>query len=181
MCGALPPGRWGELNPRWPETLPRKPGELRFLDLVQPGAVVEQRALGDEEVRAVQTEHFAITLRLDRADWPKPKRDAAAAGGSSLLSRFAVKTLPDPRPHGEVLAEIWVDQEGRLRRFSWTERGGRAASAKAVWLTTELWDFGGPPPIADHLSQPVIDPTTFEPVKIGPPSVSEDRDGLTGD
>jgi hypothetical protein len=131
--------------------------------------VVEQRSLGEEMVRGAHTDHFALELQFDRADWPKPPRDAVAAGGNSLLARLAIKTLPDPRPHGLVLAEVWIDASGLLRRFSLSGPGVSGTPADAFWLTTELWDFGGPPPIGDRLSQPVIDPITLDPVTIGPP------------
>jgi hypothetical protein len=35
-------------------------------------------------------------------------------------------------------------------------------------MTTELWDFGLPPPIVDLKSQPVIDPITLSPLPMGP-------------
>jgi hypothetical protein len=168
MCGALPPGKWGELYPQWPAILPRKPLALEFLDLLRPEAIAEQRVLGQDEVRGAQTSHFALTLTFSREDWPKPTRDASAAAGHSLLSRLAVRTLPDPRPDGAMDAQAWIDQDGRLRRFSWSTSDARINAAKVVWTTTELWDFGGPPPIADRLSQPVIDPVTGELVTIGP-------------
>jgi hypothetical protein len=164
MCFARPRGGWSELHPRWPPDLPRKPPELSFLDLWLPLAVVKLQALGKEEVRGVQSDHFSLTLKFDRTDWPEPPRDAVAAGRSSLLGRVAIKTLPDPRPHGLVLAEIWVDEDGLLRRFSVSGGVVWGNASQAHWLTTEMWDFGGPPPIDDRLSQPVIDPVTLEPL-----------------
>jgi hypothetical protein len=171
MCGALP-GGWTELFPPWPASLPRKPLELRFLDLLRADSLVQEQALGEEEVRGVPTSRFGLTLKFDRTDWPKPDRGASAARDNSLLSRLSVKTLPDPRPHGVVLAEVWIDEEGRLRRFSWTETpSGRRRPAVLHWQTTQLWDFGGPPAIADRNSQQVIDPTTMQPITVGPPEI----------
>ena len=120
-------------------------------------------------MRGAQTDHLALTLKFDRADWPKVPRNAVAAGGSSVLERLAIKTLPDPRPHGLVLAEIWVDEDGLLRCFSVSGGGVWGTASEGYWLTTEMWDFGGPPAIGDRLSQPVIDPVTLDPVTIGPP------------
>ena len=157
-------GGWSEPHPRWPTALPRAPLELAFLDLWVPQAVVARRVLGSEVVRGVQTEHIALTLRFDRAAWPKPPRDALAAGNNSRLARLAIRALPDPRPHGVMLAEVWIDQHGVLRRYSSTARRGNRSRRKARWVTTELWDFGGPPLVADRASQTVIDPITLKPV-----------------
>lgn len=135
---------------------------MAFLDLCVPQAVVAQRVLGTEEVRGVQTEHTALTLRFDRADWPKAPRDALAAGNHSRLARLAIRARPDPRPHGLILAEVWIDQHGMLRRYSSTARPRHGSHPKAHRVTTGLWDFGGPPPIADRASQAVIDPDHTE-------------------
>jgi hypothetical protein len=165
MCGALPWRGWTDLHPNWPVSLPRKPRGLTLLDLLNPSWIIEQQSGGEEGVRGVPTRHLSLRLRLDKATWPKPPRPASAAGGRSLLDRLGAAVVRDPRPHGETLAEVWIDNDGKLRRFSWACTGPKARVPDR-WTTTELWDFGVPPPIADLKSQPVIDPITLSALPI---------------
>jgi hypothetical protein len=114
-----------------------------------------------QNVRGAHTSHYALKLDVDRLTWPEPDRSAAAAIDDSRLARLATKTLPDPRPKGILPAEIWLDERGRIVQFSY--QAIRAPTQdRALWPTTELWDFGVPPQLEDWEHQPVIDPDTLE-------------------
>jgi hypothetical protein len=162
-AGGLP-GRWGQLFPEWPAELPRKSDELRFLDVFPRASVIEEQADGSEEVGGVATERWRVTVEVDRGQWTPPPRRPGARGRKSLAARLSTLTLPDPRPHGLLRGEAWIDGKCRIRCFGWTED-----RRSARWTTTALWDFGVPPPIGDIREQPVIDPVTMEPATIWPP------------
>lgn len=151
-------GRWQEPYPRWPSSLPRQPDGLTFLDLVRPEAVVSVSESGTGTVREAKTTHYRLELDVDQIQWPEIDRSADAAKDQALASRIAVRTLPDVRPTGRLHAEAWLDDAGRLRRFSYAPgQHGR----QSRWITTDIWDFGGPPTIMDWTAQAVIDPVTM--------------------
>ena len=55
------------------------------------------------------------------------------------------RALPDVTPEGILSAEVWIDDEGRLVRYSHNEAPvAHPKHARAPWITTELWDFGIP-------------------------------------
>jgi hypothetical protein len=162
MSGCLL-GHWQQPEPKWPSELPRKPIGLTFLDLMRPESLIDAVEKDHQEVRGEQTTRYALKLDVDRLTWPKPDRSAAAAADDSRLARVAIKTVPDPRPNGVLPAEVWVDGRGRLVRFSYGPVGAdHPKHDKAPWPTTELWDFGVPPQLADWEHQPVIDPITLQ-------------------
>ena len=156
-------GHWSEPYPPWPSALPRKPQGLQFLDLLRPESVVEERLLDRANERDGFGGHYALRLDVDRIDWPEPPRDARPAQTDSPLARRAIRSLPDPRPRGVLSADVCIDEHGRITRFAWTPSAAKPLSRPDAqpWLATELSDFGGPPRIADHRAQPVIDPLTM--------------------
>ena len=152
---------WQEPSPKWPAGLPRHPIGLTFLDLMRHESLVDAVEQDHQDVRGEHTTHYALKLDVDRLTWPEPDRSAAAAFDNSRLARLAIKTLPDPTPKGILPAEIWLDERGRLVRFSY--QAIRAPTHdKALWPTTELWDFGVPPQLQDWEHQSVIDPLTLQ-------------------
>jgi hypothetical protein len=114
--------------------------------------------LGAEEVHGEWTTHYRLKLDVDRVSWPDLGDDFPATR-DDMSRRLAIKALPNPRPRGVLPAEVWLDEPGRLRRFSHCPRPDK--TGKRAWPTTELWDFGGPPSIEDWKTQPVIDPVTM--------------------
>jgi hypothetical protein len=154
-------GHWQEPSPKWPADLPRQPIGLTFLDLMRHESLVDAIEQNHQNVRGEHTTHYALKLDVNRLTWPEPDRSAAAAIDDSRLARLAIKTLPDPRPKGILPAEIWLDERGRLVRFSYRAIRARTQD-KALWPTTELWDFSVPPQLQDWEHQPVIDPSTLQ-------------------
>ncbi len=99
-------------------------------------------------VRGAVVERYALKLDVDRIQWPALDRSSPPRN--------------DPTPRGVLLAEVWIDELGRLVRFSYCRLGAdRPKHQKVQWPTTELWDFGVPPQLQDWKSQPVIDPVTW--------------------
>jgi hypothetical protein len=89
---------------------------------------VDARVVASETLRGIDTTR--IRLKLDPAT-----ANAASPAGLRFPARHA-DTFP---------AEVWVDDDGRLRRVScsWPTRF-RLPGRHGSWNTTELWDFGRP-------------------------------------
>lgn len=154
-------GRWRDPEPAPRFDPVRAPAGLRFLDLIRPEAVVEAIEDGEEQVRGQASTRYRLTLDVDRIQWPEP--DALSAHGSSLFARLVTRALPDLTPRGILSAEVWIDSAGRLVRYSHSDApAAHPKHARAPWITTELWDFGIPPPLSDWKTQPVIDPLTLQ-------------------
>jgi len=161
--------RGGEISDR----LPRRPEALALLDFLRADAIVEVIDAEPEVEDGETTRRCTVEIDLDRVDWPPAGRGEATGAAGSLLGRLLAKALPDSTPKGVVAADLWVDGAGRLSRFSYGWMAPKEMP-KDAWLTTELWDFGGPPSILDCRAQPVIDPTTLETVP-SPFDVMRDR------
>jgi hypothetical protein len=165
MAGATPGSGWTQVGQQLPNGPLREPQPLRFLDFLREGSLTDQRALGAEEVRGVPARHAALVLEVDPSVWPQPNPPEPAGGPLKLVWPLVAKTrFIDPQPGGRLPAEVWIDQQGRLRRVGWTIGNARMKASVDVWMTTELWDFGGPAAIPDRFTQPVVDPVTMKPV-----------------
>jgi hypothetical protein len=163
MMSASLLGRWQAPDPQRSKALPRQPTDLTFLDLMRHEALVDAVEKDPQDVRGEATTRYTLRLDVDRLTWPKPDRNALATGENSRLRRLAIKTLPDPRPKGILPTEVWLDQRGRLVRFSYRPIApDHPKHDRVPWFTTELWDFGMPPQLEDWEHQPVIDPFTLE-------------------
>lgn len=94
------------------------------------GAVEEN---GEESIRGVTTTHYRATVDLEKAqdEVPKERRDDFAAFSEQL----GIEELP---------IDVWVDEEGRARRFAYEVKTPAAGSTPAseVELVIELYDFG---------------------------------------
>jgi hypothetical protein len=129
---------------------------------MRPESLVEATELGPADVRGEPTTHHTLKLDVDRVHWPDPGRNSLAAKTHSRVDRLLIKVASDPRPKGVLPAHAWVDRSGRLVRFSHCLLPANDPKhPKALWPTTELWEFGIPPQLQDWESQPVIDPDTL--------------------
>ena len=97
------------------------------------GVSGEVEELGDEKVRGVATTHYRANVDLDKAQKavPEARRDDFAAFSEQL----GIETLP---------IEVWVDDEGRARRFAYEVDTPATSQAPAseVDLVVDLYDFG---------------------------------------
>ena len=97
------------------------------------GVSGEVTEVGEETVRGVATTHYRATVDLSKAEQavPEARRDDFAAFSKEL----GIETLP---------IEVWVDEEGRARRFAYEVDTPATAQAPAsqVDLVVELYDFG---------------------------------------
>jgi len=114
---------------------------LLWLSALGPGIT----KIGEEEVRGVPTSRYraAVDLNLLEQQAPPGKEAEWAAYVQALRDRLGLAFIP---------VEVWVDDDGLIRRFN-HEYGFSAEGTTAV-VTTELFDFGVPvnvqaPPVDD--------------------------------
>lgn len=104
---------------------------LLWLSALGPGIT----KIGEEEVRGVPTSRYraAVDLNLLEQQAPPGKEVEWAAYVQTLRDRLGLAFIP---------VEVWVDDDGLIRRFN-HEYGFSAEGTTAV-VTTELFDFGIP-------------------------------------
>jgi hypothetical protein len=104
---------------------------LLWLSALGPGIT----KIGEEEVRGVPTSRYraAVDLSLLEQEAPPGKEAEWAAYVQTLRDRLGLAFIP---------VEVWIDEEGLIRRFN-HEYGFSAEGTTAV-VTTELFDFGIP-------------------------------------
>jgi hypothetical protein len=123
--------------------LDASPTPANALAYLQGSSTVDK--VGSESVGGVDTTHYSVSANLDRA--------AKQASGSTkdalqgVISQSGVKTLP---------LDVWVDENGYIRKVSYDEHAGRR---QAATVTMELHDFGGPVAITAPPSDSVVDLT----------------------
>lgn len=97
------------------------------------GVSGEVEEVGEEDIRGVTTTHYRANVDLDKAqsEVPEERRDDFATFSEEL----GIDTLP---------IEVWVDEEGRARRFSYEVETPAAGETPAsnVNLVIDLYDFG---------------------------------------
>jgi hypothetical protein len=105
-----------------------------------PGAQLRQlKAMGDiekqgtEDVGGVQTTHYSGTVDLRKAPdvVPADQREAARASAEKLIRLAGGES--------QIPTELWIDDEGHVRRLTQTT----PTSAGDIKTTIEYTDFGG--------------------------------------
>jgi hypothetical protein len=115
---------------------------LQYLE----GASDDTTEVGEEDVRGTPTTHYRATLDLRKA-----------ADGLSGEAREAFESGIDELGVTKVPADIWVDEEGRARKLTYTVDVSEVSGGEAdrVVVTMELFDFGvevdASPPAADEV------------------------------
>jgi hypothetical protein len=92
------------------------------------GARDDAVELGTDDVRGTPTSHLRLTIDLASAD------DQLTTG---IMA-------PGPQPYRflrQLPAEVWIDEQGLVRRMSYQSEPAGAGRGE-WWQTTELWDFG---------------------------------------
>jgi hypothetical protein len=129
----LEEGEWAELV--YPEELEElsgatgdagavaSPSELLDLLLEQVDDVTE---VGREEVRGVSTTHLSATYQLP---------DAA-------IEAFDELTGGEVDPPEDIPLDVWVDDEGLIRRVETDNQIGEGVGSVRTSVTTAYWDFG---------------------------------------
>ncbi|HEX2044388.1 MAG TPA: hypothetical protein VHF23_02035 [Gaiellaceae bacterium] len=93
--------------------------------------------VGSEEVRGVETTRYRMTVELARVP------DAAPPGQREAL-RAQVQQLRELSGIDEVPTDVWVDEDGLVRRQRLLYRDMRLAPGREgdMTMTMELYDFG---------------------------------------
>jgi hypothetical protein len=104
---------------------------LLWLSALGPGIT----KIGEEEVRGVPTSRYraAVDLNLLEQQAPPGKEAEWAAYVQALRDRLGLAFIP---------VEVWVDDDGLIRRFN--HEYGFSAEGKTAVVTTEIFDFGIP-------------------------------------
>jgi hypothetical protein len=93
--------------------------------------------VGSEEVRGVETTHYRMTVDLSRVaeTAPSDQREALQAQIDELIEKSGIQEVP---------TEVWIDEDGLVRRQRVTyENMAFAPGAHGdMTITMELFDFG---------------------------------------
>lgn len=100
--------------------------------LRQLKAMGDIEEVGTEDVDGVQTTHYSGTIDLRKAAdlVPPDQRDAARRSADKLVELAGGS--------GKIPTELWIDQEGHVRRMQQTTPTGQSD----ITTTVELSDFG---------------------------------------
>lgn len=117
------------------------------------GAGGTVRKVGPETVDGIATTHYVVDLNLDRA-----------AQGQDQTTQRSVHQLENQLGSHTLPAQVWIDDQGRVRRIMLHEKlKGTADSAQqgnvTVDVTTTLADFGTPVTITAPPANQVADLT----------------------
>lgn len=109
--------------------------QLRYLD----GVGDDAREVGKEPIEGRETTRYAAAIDLDRT--PAAQDPATRPAVDRLRALVGSATLP---------VEVWVDDDGYLRRFRQTITAGSAGGAPATTSTTTVTfrEFGVDAPVA---------------------------------
>jgi hypothetical protein len=136
------------------------------------GTREDATTIRDEEVRSAQTSRIQLWIDVTRA---RP----CSAGAIEF----------PPQPVEAFPAEVWLDQDGRIRGMgsTWPGTTGRLADklfrrpaesygkSSGNWVTTEFWDFGAEVTLPD-LTSPDGGETTRPARLAGPPTTGAEGD-----
>jgi hypothetical protein len=116
---------------------------LKYL-LAVSGDVEE---LGEDDVRGVQTTHYRTEVDLEKVPDTLPK-------GQREQARKAIEQLVDQVGESEIPVEVWIDEEGLVRRERIDYEIDQGGQKVALRFDIELFDFGidadiQPPPAED--------------------------------
>lgn len=130
----------------------------QMLDLL--GAVDDMVEVGPEEVRGVPTVHSAGSLTFGELVAAVPEELTKMFGGAIS------DVLPPEAEDTEIPVDVWVDDDGRLRRSrmamdlsAFAAGTGAEGIPAAMTMTTEFFDFGQPVEIEVPADDEVADVT----------------------
>ncbi len=107
------------------------------------GSTGEVQELGKEKVKGEDTTHYKTTIDLEQA--------ARRAKGST---RQSIRRVIDVAGVTKLPVEVWVGDDGYVRKVTYAQHSGRNQSAK---ITMEMYDFGSPVTITAPPAATVID------------------------
>jgi hypothetical protein len=127
--------------------------QLMQLDQTDPSqslqflrGVSDVQAVGDEEVRGVPTTHYTGMVDLRRL----AEKDAAL--------KDAVEQVIERTGASEIPIEVWIDQDGFVRRMKQSMEGAAGSGTNVnLTTTTEFYDFGTDVSVEEPPADEVVD------------------------
>jgi hypothetical protein len=95
------------------------------------GAVDDVNEVGEESVRGADTTHYRGTVDLRKASASLPPESQRSV--EDAIASLGTSTLP---------ADVWVDDEGRIRRLSFSADPDGTGPNPGGTVEIELFDFG---------------------------------------
>ena len=92
--------------------------------------VSDVQAVGDEEVRGVETTHYTGVVELATLGEEHPELKPSI---DQLVEKSGISRVP---------VEVWIDEDGFVRRMKQTLEGGGSGLPLNMTMTTDLYDFG---------------------------------------
>lgn len=92
--------------------------------------VSDVQAVGDEDIRGVPTTHYTGVVDLQALGGKDPELKKQL---DQLVERSGIESVP---------VEVWVDDEGFVRRMKQTLEGNGSGLQMNMTMTTDLYDFG---------------------------------------
>ena len=91
--------------------------------------------VGTEDVRGVETTHYRATIDLRKVPdvVPEEQRDALRQSVDAIIERTGQSEIP---------TDVWIDEEGRVRKQRYTQRIPAGTDELEQTITMELYDFG---------------------------------------
>jgi hypothetical protein len=120
--------------------------QLRQLEAVSD----DVRKVGAEQVRGAPTDHYAATIDLERQ--VEQARDDGLDEAADLMEASIEDTGVSESP-----VEVWIDEDGLLRRMSMELALPTPAGTATMKTTEEIYDFGIKPAIDLPPEEQVID------------------------
>jgi hypothetical protein len=109
------------------------------------GASADTKEVGKETLRGAAVTHYKTTVDLKKAVADAP--ESARAGLESAFKLYTSQSLP---------ADVWVDNEGRLRKMAYTAAITAQGKTSTVATDYEVYDYGtsvkATPPPADQVT-----------------------------
>lgn len=107
--------------------------------------VSDVQAVGDEDVRGVSTTHYTgiVDLQTLGAKDPELKKQI-----DQLIERSGIESVP---------VEVWIDDEGFVRRMKQTLEGNSSGLRMSMTMTTDLYDFGTDVSVEEPPADEVVD------------------------
>lgn len=107
--------------------------------------VSDVHAVGEEDVRGVPTTHYTGVVDLQALGAKDPELKEQL---DQLVERSGVSDVP---------VEVWIDDEGFVRRMKQTLEGNGSGLQMNMTMTTELYDFGTDVTIEKPPANDVVD------------------------
>ncbi len=103
------------------------------------------QAVGEEEVRGVSTTHYKGVVDLATLGKEHPEMQSSI---DQLVQQSGISRVP---------VEVWIDDDGFVRRMTQTLEGSGSGLPMNMTMTTDLYDFGTDVSVEEPPADEVVD------------------------